>query len=118
MKNYIIIGIMAVAVSFGIYSAIKHFKGKGGCCGNGSYKRKKKKLTHIRYQKLFTVDGMHCEHCKQRVEEVVNDIQGVCGQVYLKKGELLVSYASDVDDATLQARLEKAGYTVTEIKAL
>ena len=44
MENYIIIAVIAVAIGFGIYSAVKHFKGQGGCCGGGSYKPKKKKL--------------------------------------------------------------------------
>ena len=25
-------------------------------------------------EKTFRVEGMHCEHCKARVEEAVNDI--------------------------------------------
>ncbi|MFR4756954.1 MAG: heavy-metal-associated domain-containing protein [Evtepia gabavorous] len=37
-------------------------------------------------QKTFQVEGMHCEHCKVRVEEAVNDIKGAAGKVDLKKG--------------------------------
>ena len=117
MENYIIVGIIAVVVGFGIYSAARHFKGQGGCCGGGSgYKPKKKRLPDIRYRKIFTVEGMHCEHCKNRVEEVVNDIPGVAGRVDLKRGKLTVSYAEDVEDAKIKERIERAGYTVTDIK--
>lgn len=116
MDNLIIIAILVIAISFGIVSAVKHFKGQSGCCGSGDYKPKKKKLPHIAYQKTFKVDGMHCEHCKNRVEEVVNDIQGVCGKVDLKTGTLVVSYAEDVDDALIKARIEKAGYPVTDMQ--
>ena len=117
MENYIIIAIVAAAVGFGVYSAVKHFNGEGGCCGGGGrYKLKKKKLTNVRYQKVFTVVGMHCEHCKNRVEETVNDISGVAGKVDLKKCELLVSYAEDVDDKAIKAKIERAGYKVTDIK--
>ena len=111
------IGVIAVIVVIAVISSVKHFKGEGGCCGGGSsYKPKKKKLVNIRYQKVFWVDGMHCDHCKNRVEEVVNDMSGIAGKVDLKKGELVVSYAEDVDDATVKARIERAGYTVTVIK--
>ena len=55
---------------------------------------------------------MHCEHCKNRVEEVVNDIKGVAGRVNLKKGELTVFYAEDVSDEVIRERIERAGYTV------
>ena len=55
---------------------------------------------------------MHCQHCKNRVEEVVNDIKGIAGKVDLKKGELTVSYAEDVADEIIKARIERAGYEV------
>ena len=115
MENYIIIAIIAVAAGLGIYSAVKHFKGQGGCCGGGSYKPKKKKLKNVLYRKTFKVEGMHCDHCKNRVEEVIGDMKGLAGTVNLKKGELTVSYAEDVADELIKARIERAGYTVTKI---
>ena len=115
MENYIIIAVIAVAIGFGIYSAVKHFKGQGGCCGGGSYKPKKKKLKNVLYQKTFKVEGMHCDHCKNRVEEVIGDMKGLAGKVNLKKGELTVSYAEDVADEQIKARIGRGGYTVTKI---
>ena len=113
MTDYIIIGIIAVIIVIAVISSVKHFKGEGGCCGGGSYTPKKKKLKGVKYQKTFKVGGMHCEHCKSRVEEVVNDIKGVAGKVNLKKGELNVSYAEDIDDEIIKANIERAGYTFT-----
>ena len=114
MENYIIIGIIAVIAVIGVIYTVKHFKGQSGCCGGGGYKPKKKKLSNVLYKKTFKVDGMHCEHCKNRVEEVINDIKGVAGKVDLKKGELTVSYAEDVDDTVIKAKIERAGYAVIE----
>lgn len=116
MTDIIIIAVVIVIAAIGIRSTIKHFKGQGGCCGGGDYKPRKKKLKNILYTKTFTVDGMHCNHCKNRVEEVVNDMAGIAGKVDLKKGELTVSYAEEVDDERIIARIEKAGYTVTGCK--
>lgn len=110
MTNYIIIAILAVIVIVAIRSSIRHFKGQGGCCGGGDYKPKKKKFSKILYKKTFKVGGMHCEHCKNRVEEAVNDIKGVAGTVHLKKGELVVSYAEEVEDSVIISKIEKAGY--------
>ena len=115
MGNYILIAIIAILVGSGIFSAIKHFKGDGGCCGGGSYKPKKKRLSCVKYKKTFKVDGMHCEHCKRRVEEAVNDIKGVAGRVNLRRGELTVSYAEDVEDEFIRAKIEKAGYNLKDI---
>lgn len=117
MENIIILAIVAAAAGIAIFSAVKHFKGQGGCCGGGDYKPKKKKLSHVTHQKTFRIEGMHCAHCKRRVEEAVNDIKGVAGQVDLKKGELTVRYAEDVDDALIQSRIERAGYQVAGRKA-
>lgn len=116
MTDTIIIAVVIAAAVIGIRSMIKHFKGQGGCCGGSDYKPKKKKLKNILYTKTFTVMGMHCDHCRNRVEEVVNDIKGVAGKVDLKKEELTVSYAEDVDDELIKARIKKAGYTVTGCK--
>ena len=113
MADGIIIGILVIIVIISIHSTIKHFKGQGGCCGGGSYKPKKKKLSKVIYTKTFQVEGMHCDHCKVRVEEVVNDMKGSAGKVNLKKGELVVSYEEDVDDELLISRIERAGYTAT-----
>lgn len=112
MVDIIIIAVIAVAAALGIRSAVMHFKGQGGCCGGGGYRLKKKKLKNVLYTRTFAVEGMHCEHCKNRVEEIVNDIQGISGRVDLKKGELTVSYAQDADDSLMIARIERVGYRV------
>ena len=64
-------------------------------------------------QKTFQVEGMHCEHCKVRVEEAVNDITGAVGKVDLKKGLLTVSYAESLDDEQVKQKVERAGYHLT-----
>ena len=111
-ENIIIIVIILVIAAIGIFNMVRHFKGQGGCCGGGGYKPKKKKLPRVLYRKTFKVDGMHCGHCKDRVEEVVNDIKGVAGSVDLKKGELTVSYAEDVADDLILERVAGAGYVI------
>lgn len=116
MTDFIIIAIIIVAAGLGIHSAMKHFKGQGGCCGGSTYKPKKKKLANVLYKKVFYVEGMHCEHCKNRVQEAVNDIMGVFGIVDLKKGKVTVSYAETVDDEVIKAKIERAGYAVTKIE--
>lgn len=67
------------------------------------------------YQKTVQVDGMHCRHCRSRVEEAVKDIKGVAGRVDLKKGELTVWYAEHVNDGRIKARVEKAGCEASAI---
>ena len=116
MENYSIIGIIIVIAFFAVRTIVKR-KGRKGCCGSGSdYKPRKKKLQAVIATKVFAVDGMHCEKCANRVTEVVNDITGVAGVVDLKKGIVKVSYEQEVADEQIKARIERVGYTVTEIR--
>ena len=116
MENDMIIGIVVVIAFLAIRTIVKR-RGRKGCCGSGSdYKPRKKKLQAVIATKVFAVDGMHCEKCANRVTEVVNDITGVAGVVDLKKGIVTVSYEQDVADEQIKARIERVGYTVTEIR--
>jgi copper chaperone len=46
---------------------------------------KKKKLKNIIGQKRVQIEGMTCEHCKNRVENALNRLEGVSAKVNLKK---------------------------------
>lgn len=113
METFIVIGIVILIFAVAVIYTVKHFKGESGCCGGGSYKPKRKKIKNVKYQKTFRVEGMHCKHCKIRVEEVVGDIKGVCGRVELKKGELIVSYSEEIADEEIIKRIERAGYVAS-----
>lgn len=113
MQNAIIIVILICLVAVGVVYTVKHFTGEGGCCGGDSCKMKRKKLPHVRYEKTFLVQGMHCDHCKARVERAINDIQGVAARANWKKGEVVVSYAEDVADEVIARQLQRDGYQVT-----
>ena len=114
MVDYIILAVIALLAAIGIIYTVKHFRGEGGCCGGGGYKPKKKKLKNVLNKKSFKVGGMHCVNCKNRVEEAVNDIRGLSGKVDLKKGVLTVSYAEDVPDDVIIAKIEKNGYIIKQ----
>ena len=115
MDDYIMIGVIALITLVAIGTIVKR-KGRKGCCGSGSdYKPRKKKLKNVIATKTFKVDGMHCEKCSNRVTEAVNDIPGVAGVVDLKKGIVRVSYEQEVSDEYIKDRIQRHGYTVTEI---
>lgn len=116
MENVIIIGIIAVLILIGIRSGVKHFKGEGGCCGGGStVKTKRKKLKKVIAQKTVIIEGMTCDHCKNRVERCINDIGGAAARVKLSKKEAVVSMEKEISDEQIRTAIEKAGYEVVEI---
>lgn len=116
MENIIIILIIAVLVLIGFLSTVKHFKGKGACCGGGSTYISKKKLDHVIGKKTAIVEGMTCENCQARVTRAINDLDGLAAKVNLRKKEVVVSMAREAGDAEIRAAIEKAGYRVVEIR--
>lgn len=116
MENYIILGILVLIVFFAVRTIAKR-AGRKGCCGStGDYTPRKKKLKKVIATKVFVVEGMHCQKCANRVTEVINDIPGVAGVVNLKEGTATVSYEQQVPDEQIRARLQRAGYPVTQIR--
>lgn len=115
MTNVIIIAVLAVILALAVRSSIKHFRGEGSCCGGGTYKAHKKKLTGVIARKTFTVEGMSCQHCVNRVMEAVNSINGASAVVHLKRGKVVVSMNREIPDTVIKEAIEKAGYTVTGI---
>ena len=111
MENAIIIGIITIIFIAGVRETLKHFRGEGGCCG-GSAKKKSKKIKNVIAKKTFKVEGMTCEHCKNRVERAIDDFDGAAGRVSLSKKEVTVLLNREIDDEELIAAIKKAGYEV------
>lgn len=116
MADVIILAVVAIAAAAGIFFAVKHFKGQGSCCGGGTYVVKPRKLRQAAAVRTFTVEGMSCQHCVNRVTEAVQNIQGTSAVVNLKKGTVRVSMAQTVADAEIKAAIERAGYNVTNVE--
>ena len=116
MENFIIIAILLAIVVFALLRAKKHFKG-GGCCGSGSNTIRIKKTLDAPQigQKTMTIEGMICENCEIRVENVLNRLDNVAASVSWKKGKAVVAYSAEVADDVLRTAVEKMGYKVTRI---
>ena len=64
-------------------------------------------------ERIFTVEGMTCEHCEMSVREELEDLTGVeSAQADSRSGRLVVR--GDVDDAQVRRAVAAAGYRVTE----
>lgn len=58
----------------------------------------------------FTVQGMSCEGCEQRVEDAVGDLEGV-ESVDADHDENTVSVEGDADTDDLRQAIEGTGYS-------
>ena len=119
MEDLLIIAVITILIMIGLRSTKKHFKGQGGCCGGSSTPapKQKKKLKNVVQTKTVFIEGMTCEHCKNRVEKAVNDIDGAAAKVNLRKKEALVSLEREISDEELRTAIESAGYHVLEIRS-
>jgi len=116
MGNAIIIGILIIIVWRALISAVKHFKGQGGCCGGGDTVKESKKLEDPAIgKKVIQIEGMHCDNCKNRVEHAVNKLDGVVCKVNLKKKTARVSFSKQPADLELKKVIENLGYEVIRI---
>lgn len=116
MENAIIAAILIVAVAFAVVRTRKHFKGGGCCGGKGDTIRCRKELSAPKIgEKILIVEGMTCANCQARVENVLNQLDGVACTVDLKKKTATVAYSKPVDDALLRERIENLGYKLCEI---
>ena len=64
--------------------------------------------------KKVIIEGMMCSHCSGRVQQVLNDIEGVAATVNLEKK--CADVTGDVSDDKIKEAITNAGYTVVEIK--
>ena len=116
MTDYIIVALIVVVLFFALRAGVKRLRGETSCCGGSTYKAHSRKLTHVAEKMTFTVAGMHCQHCVNRVMEAINSMEGVSAQVHLNRGEAVVSSEKAIDEAAVRSAVEKAGYTVTGVR--
>ena len=63
--------------------------------------------------RTLTIDGMHCDHCVDKVEEVLTDLDGVTVRsVDIGSAEVSVD-AEAVSDDEIAAVLDDAGYALS-----
>lgn len=67
--------------------------------------------------KILTINGMMCAHCQTRVEKALSSVPGVDKvEVDLAKKQAALTLSSNVEEETLKAAVEDAGYDLVEIK--
>lgn len=118
MGNVIILAVLVMIILLASKSSLKHFRGEGSCCGGSGdlVKPEKKRLENPVVGKIsMEISGMHCSHCKDRVEAALNEIEGVCAKVSLKNNQAIVKYDREISSEVLKKAVETAGYQVTSI---
>lgn len=79
--------------------------------------KKQKKEAKMKYQ--ITIEGMMCDHCTAHVKQALLSTRGVrSAEVNLESKTATVEANDRVKSEALSKAVEKAGYTVTEVKEI
>ena len=72
--------------------------------------------THYPYETVLTIDGMTCSNCVRRVENVLNQLDGVWAQVDLSSRKAAVRMKQPLPEDTLRDAVRAAGYIVLSVQ--
>lgn len=94
----------------------KLFKGETSCCGTEAPRVPEKKLNGLIVgEKVVKISGMTCGNCKNRVEMLLDDIDGAAAKVNLHRNQATVKMTRDVSDDEIKTALAGSGYEVISI---
>ncbi len=66
--------------------------------------------------KTLKIDGMGCRACGNKIEEMLNRLNGVKAVVQFDAKEAILETDGTTTDLEIQAAVEDLGYTVKEIR--
>ena len=117
VSTIVIVVILAVILFFAVKNSIPHFRGEGGCCGGSGKEKliKPAKLERIIATKEIKIEGMRCENCNRRVQNALNQLDGVNAKVYGDRAEAVVKLGRDIEDKELEKAVTGLGYRVISI---
>lgn len=113
----ITICILAVLIGLAAFSFVRRLTARQTCCGTTKVRPSRKKLKKTAGKLVFSVEGMHCNHCKSSIENAINALEGLAARVNLERKTLTVSYAPDTkaDPGRIISLLGELGFTATLI---
>lgn len=111
MSTAIISTVIALICLYAILSYAK--KLKSGCCGGGGeikIKPADTNTSHYPHKAIIYIDGMTCNHCKMRIENLFNNMENVYAKVNLKKKYAEVWSKEPLDNEHCKRHIENIGY--------
>lgn len=108
----ILIGIILLSL-YGLKTVVSHTKGEGsGCCDTSDkpLEIKKKHSGRTIHKMIFEIDGMTCDHCRIRVQNELNSLQGVVAHVDLRKRRAVLECEEEINEKDVICCIERIGY--------
>lgn len=105
--------LIAALVVLGLVYAIVSIKKKGSAsCGcQCSECMKSSNATEYAHTYTIRIDGMSCEHCKARVENAFNELEGCSAEVNLDEKIATLHSVKELTEAVMKQTVENLGFT-------
>ena len=120
LTNIVIIAIVAVLCVYGVMKFKKNVS--SGCCGTGDDEKKvrvkDKDKSNYPYCAKLTVEGMTCNHCREKVENTLNSEEGCWATVDLDSKTATVRMKKEIPQEEFERVIRHAGYTLTGMEAV
>ena len=120
MSGTIIIVLVLIAIA--VISVLSYVKKlRSGCCGASDEKVKRVRVTdrdksHYSFSAVLTVDGMVCGNCAARVENALNELEGVWASADVEHGTVTVRMKQQLEERLLRDTVNHiGGYTVMKV---
>ena len=65
-------------------------------------------------EKIIYIDGMSCHHCSARVQNALNELDGVSATVNLEEKSAILTLTKDVSMDMIKEAVEDAGFTLVK----
>lgn len=116
-------GIICIILIVICVLAVKSYAKKltHGCCGGGDVAVKRVKpadgnSSHYPYTYEIQIEGMTCNNCRIRVENIFNSRDGVLAKVSLRKKSAVVRTKKPMKSDELKSMIEDIGYLAVKIE--
>ena len=114
----IVVLVFAIVFALAVRAALRHFKGKGGCCGGGAGAPPPvadKAIGPAVARRELALGGLHCMKCVARVKAALEALPGVAAEVTLDPQRAIVRMDREVSDEVLRKAIEDQGFQVVSI---
>ena len=118
MTEIIVVLLLVGLIAWAVVRSVRKARKGGGCCGEHEAKEARRKVAdrnkaHYPYEARLQIGGMTCDNCARKVENALNELDGVWASVSISAHQAKVRTKTAPEEAQLRQAVQKAGYVVT-----
>lgn len=114
--------IILLVIIAAVIAAVRSVKKGGSCsCGCGSsdspapVRVHDRNPNHYSHEALIRIEGMHCSNCAVKVDNALNQMEGVWSTTSLGEKQADVLMKEPLEENLLKQKIREAGYIVSSV---